>query len=167
MLEGEQNLIIYNRRWLDLFGIPLDLGKPGTTFRSVLEARLANGHYPGRTIDDIIAERAVLRKDGKSKTFEQHLANGQIVQTYQQPLPDGGWVSTFEDITERRRTEAQIAHMSRHDALTDLPNRVLFREHMEHNLARVRRGEPLAVLCLDLDYFKSINDSLGHAVGDA
>jgi diguanylate cyclase (GGDEF)-like protein len=82
-------------------------------------------------------------------------------------MPDGGWVSTFEDITERRRAEAQIAHMSRHDALTDLPNRVLFREHMEQNLARVRRGEALAVLCLDLDYFKGINDSLGHAVGDA
>jgi diguanylate cyclase (GGDEF)-like protein/PAS domain S-box-containing protein len=167
MFDGEQKLIISNRRWLDLFGIPAALGKPGTTFRAVLEARRASGHYPGRSIDEIIAERAAMRKDGKPKTFEQHLANGRIVQTYQQPLADGGWVSTFEDITERRQAEAQIAHMSRHDALTDLPNRVLFREHMDQNLARVRRGESLAVLCLDLDYFKSINDTLGHAVGDA
>jgi diguanylate cyclase (GGDEF)-like protein len=167
MFDGEQKLIICNRRWAGLFGIPLHLAKPGTTFRAVLEARLANGHYPGRTVDDIMAERAVMRRDGKSKMFEQHLGDGRIVQTYQQPLPDGGWVSTFEDVTERRRVEAQIAHMSRHDALTDLPNRVLFREHMEQSLARVRRGESLAVLCLDLDHFKAINDSLGHAIGDA
>src|SRR5215213_2298037 len=98
---------------------------------------------------------------------EQKLANGRIVQTYQQPMADGGWVSTFEDVTERRRAEAQIAHMSRHDALTDLPNRLVFREHMEQNLARVRRGESIVVLCLDLDHFKSVNDTLGHAVGDA
>jgi diguanylate cyclase (GGDEF)-like protein/PAS domain S-box-containing protein len=167
MFDAEQTLIICNNRWLELFGLPSTLGRPGTTFRAILEARFAKGHYQGRTIDDIIAERAVMRRDGKSKTFEQHLANGRIIQTYQQPMPDGGWVSTFEDITERRRAEAQIAHMSRHDALTDLPNRVLFREHMEQNLARVRRGECLAVLCLDLDHFKHINDSLGHAVGDA
>jgi diguanylate cyclase (GGDEF)-like protein len=167
MFDGEQRLIICNHRWLDLFGIPLALGKPGTTFRAVLEARLAHGHYLGRSIDDILAERTAMRKDPRPKTFEQHLANGRIVQTYQQPMPDGGWVSTFEDVTERRRVEAQIAHMSRHDALTDLPNRVLFREHMERDLARVRGGESLAVLCLDLDHFKTVNDSLGHGVGDA
>jgi diguanylate cyclase (GGDEF)-like protein len=166
MFDGEENLIICNRRWLDLFGIPWALGKPGTTFRAVVEARLANGHYAGQTVDEVLAERLALRRDRKSKTFEQHLANGRIVQTYQQPMADGGWVSTFEDVTERRRAEAQIAHMSRHDALTDLPNRVLFRERMEQHLARVRRGESLAVLWLDLDHFKTVNDSLGHAVGD-
>lgn len=167
MFDGEQKLIICNHRWLDLFGVPAALGKPGTSFRTILEARLAKGHYPGRTIDELMAERAALHKDRKPTTFEQNLRDGRIVQTYHQPMTEGGWVSTFEDVTERRRTEARIAHMSRHDALTDLPNRVLFREHMEQDLARVRRGESLAVLCLDLDHFKTINDTRGHAVGDA
>ena len=167
MFDEEQKLIICNHRWLDLFGVPAVLGRPGTSFRDILQERVASGHYPGRTADEVYAERMAVHRDRRPKTFEQQLRDGRIVQTYHQPMAEGGWVSTFEDITERRRAETQIAHMSRHDALTDLPNRVLFREHMEQNLARVRRGESLAVLCLDLDHFKGINDSLGHAVGDA
>src|SRR3712207_5128172 len=117
MFDGEYKLIICNKRWLDLFGVPHELGKPGTPFRAIIEARVAKGHYPGRTVDELLAERAVIHKDRKPKTFEQQLRDGRIVQTYHQPMAEGGWVATFEDITERRRAEAQIAHMSRHDAL--------------------------------------------------
>ena len=79
----------------------------------------------------------------------------------------GGWVSTHEDITERRQAEMKIAHMARHDPLTDLPNRLLLRERLDEALGRVdERGERLAVLYLDLDLFKNVNDSLGHPTGD-
>ena len=73
----------------------------------------------------------------------------------------------LEHLEERKRLEAQLLHMARHDALTGLPNRVLFQEHLGQELARGgRRGEDLALLCIDLDLFKEVNDTLGHPIGD-
>jgi diguanylate cyclase (GGDEF)-like protein len=79
---------------------------------------------------------------------------------------EGGWVVTHQDVTAAIKAEARISHLARHDALTDLPNRVLFQEKLDEALVRVSRGERVAVMCLDLDRFKAVNDTLGHSVGD-
>ena len=92
--------------------------------------------------------------------------HGRIIMMQHHPMKDGGLVSTHEDITEQRQQEARIRHLARHDALTELPNRIQFLDEMADTEAAIERGDRAAVLCIDLDHFKSVNDTLGHAIGD-
>jgi diguanylate cyclase (GGDEF)-like protein len=121
------------------------------------------GETSNTALDELLALAS--RRDSAVLTYE--LANGRIVTITHEPMAGGGFVDTFTDVTEQRVAEARIAHMALHDPLTDLPNRLLFRERLESALHRVERGGQCAVLCLDLDQFKGVNDTLGHPVGDA
>lgn len=93
-------------------------------------------------------------------------SDGRLIQIRSEPVSGGGWVATHEDVSERVRAEERIAHLAHYDSLTDLPNRALFRGHVERRLAVIAQAAKFAVLYIDVDEFKSINDSLGHHVGD-
>jgi diguanylate cyclase (GGDEF)-like protein len=139
--------------------------EPGVTLPDLLAHRRANGSFaedPGAYCHDLLAIIA----QGKTASYVTDIGGGREVFVVNRPMADGGWVATHEDISERRQIERQIVHMALHDALTDLPNRILLRERLEHALAGARRGEQMALLYLDLDQFKSVNDTLGHPVGD-
>src|SRR6195256_5948633 len=90
-----------------------------------------------------------------------------MVNVAYQPIENGGWVSTHEDITERTQSEARIAHLVFHDPLTELPNRAAFGNYLAKTFQSASAGnETLALLCIDLDRFKEINDMYGHSAGD-
>ena len=109
--------------------------------------------------------RAELLAGHTRQHFAFELEDGRVFMITNQPMAEG-WLATYEDVTEHREAEARISHLAHHDALTDLPNRVLFQENLEAALSHARRGHGLALLFLDLDQFKMVNDTLGHSVGD-
>ena len=166
MFDAGQRLVIANSRYAEMYGLTPEQVRPGTTLRQILDHRIASGAYTGSVPDEYIDERLAAVAQRVASTRTHALADGRVFAIAHTPMADGGWVATHEDITELRRNEARIAHMALHDGLTDLPNRTLLNERLEHALARVRPGEMVANHLLDLDLFKNVNDTLGHGIGD-
>lgn len=164
--DGEQRLILANHRYAELYDLAPDSIRPGMSLRQVIELRVGAGSGPCTTPDEYHSWRnAVAARDVASETVVE-MANGRTIVIKHQPMPDGGWVATHEDVTEQRRSAERIAHMAHHDALTGLANRVLFRQALEDTLAGAGEDSGTALLYIDLDRFKPVNDTLGHQAGD-
>jgi diguanylate cyclase (GGDEF)-like protein len=165
MFDADQRLIVCNRRYAEMYALPKHLSEPGTPLQALMEHRHKTGQAPS-DINSFSKQQQERAGNGVARSYKLPLPDGRTLQIDYEPMLGGGWVTTHQDITEATRAEARISHLARHDALTDLPNRVLFREKLDEGLTRVPRGEGIAVLYLDLDQFKAVNDTLGHPIGD-
>ena len=167
MFDKDQRLLVFNERFVEIYGLPKGAMKPGCTLVDVLKARAAASTFFGDP-EQFAAALKTQVAEGRQNCFTIDLPDGRVIAIRNQPLSDGGWVATHEDITERQRSEERIAHMAQYDALTDLPNRILVREKMDEALANLKdTGKRFAVFIFDLDLFKAVNNSLGHPIGDA
>lgn len=171
LFDKDERLLLANKRYSELFGFPEGRIRPGMTLREIVDQGVADvfvdpAIWKPRARDMYARRRAaILANDGG--VLVEKLSNGVSVQLRYRTLPDGAWVATYEDISERLRSEEQISFLARHDSLTGLPNRANFNNRLEADLdSACRSGSKVAVIGIDLDKFKEINDTRGHAAGD-
>ena len=140
LYDASARIIICNQPYLDMFGLSPDVAKPGCTMQRLIAHRKETGSFDG----DVDAFCASIIKTVSLGTATRQLTEapgGRAIEIINRPLKGGGWVATIEDITERQRADEKIAHLAHYDGLTDLPNRILFRERLEQSLKAIRPGD--------------------------
>ena len=166
MFGPDDRLMLWNERYVKMYRLAPDRLFVGCTLEEMLEARIEAG-TAYRNLGEYDARLQTAIKTRLPDSLVTELADGRIVNVAYRPNQNGGWVSTHEDITERRQSEARIAHLAFHDQLTDLPNRAALSDHLAKIFHSASIGnEDFAVLCVDLDRFKEVNDAYGHSTGD-
>jgi diguanylate cyclase (GGDEF)-like protein/PAS domain S-box-containing protein len=162
MFDGQDRLIAFNRQWLDAYELSPDDVRIGMNFREVFANQEAV-----RDLDAYLADLKgrLAKSEHTSKTVQ--FPDGRVIYISYGRRESGGWVATHEDITERKASEDRIERLAHYDSLTGLANRNLFRGALDEALDKyLLHQTPFAVLLLDLDKFKSVNDAFGHQCGD-
>lgn len=170
MFAADERLVLCNKRYLEIFKFPEGSVRPGMYYREIVEVGYAaHAETPAeaaaRAEAHYIRNMALIR--GGAGSAVHKYPSGISIQQNVNILPNGGWVVTFEDISDRVKSEEQVAFLAKHDALTGLPNRLEFGECVsEEMMVADRMRGRVAVIGIDLDKFKEVNDQHGHGTGD-
>jgi diguanylate cyclase (GGDEF)-like protein len=167
LFDKDLNLVLCNAQQKRLLDYPDELfANKNPSLQQMFMFNAQRGEYGPGDVNDLVKARMDLVATRRAHVFERKRPNGTIVEIRGMPLPDGGFVTTYLDVTEQRKYQALVAHLAHHDQLTSLPNRSLMLDRLQIALAGARRGRNVAIHYIDLDKFKPINDKCGHAVGD-
>lgn len=165
MFDSDKRLIVANQRYSDMYGLPAELARQGTPWEELVRYWASVEGYFGEDREERYRELIAVANLEVPIAAVHELADGRAFNIRHQPIEGGGWVAVSEDLTERRAIEARLRHMARYDALTGLPNRLWLTEHVAELLGD-KRPPRFALLCLDIERFRGINDALGHQAGD-
>jgi diguanylate cyclase (GGDEF)-like protein len=165
MFDAQERIVFCNEFYIEMYELSREVAKPGCLLIDLLRHRVETGGLLNKSPEQYRRELIADLARGQVVSLVVETPRRREVLVKNSPMLSGGWVATHEDITDRRRAEAQITYMACHDALTGLLNRSRFQEELQRTLVRRLDGQ-FAVLCLDLDRFKEVNDTLGHSIGD-
>lgn len=167
LTDKDLNILICNRQQRSLLQYPEYLFSEGNlTLEDLFRFNAQRGEYGPGEVEDIVAAKMALAAKAEAHAFERTRPNGQVVEIRGTPLPGGGFVTSYIDVTENRVRQAGVAELALKDSLTGLANRALFLDRLKQSLALARRGDHFALHYIDLDNFKPINDKHGHDAGD-